>query len=153
MRGRLGEVKALLAHGAAVDSVDESGRTPLMNAANFDHVDVGKALLAAGALVNHKAHAGGTPLHRACVNGRAKMASLLLAAGADPEAKDNGGYRPIEGARDWKLNDWKECVAILTEWRERPSPRSPRMPFHALLEQHSHSVIGPSRSGRKYRVR
>jgi hypothetical protein len=51
-RGDVTHVKELLKEGVAVDSVDESGRTALMWAADGGHLALAEHLLAVGAAVN-----------------------------------------------------------------------------------------------------
>lgn len=57
--------KLLISHGANVDSKDESGRTPLHDAAERGHNDVAQVLVNNGAEVNKRNRDGETPLNKA----------------------------------------------------------------------------------------
>ncbi|CAK9040004.1 unnamed protein product [Durusdinium trenchii] len=60
-RGHVAAVKALLAAGAAVNAVMNSGDTPLHKAASGDHLEVARALVAHGASPDVKDLNGFTP--------------------------------------------------------------------------------------------
>jgi len=55
-------IKALLEHGANINTADDYGRTPLMEAASTTDRDTVKLLIEHGADVNSKAHDGSTAL-------------------------------------------------------------------------------------------
>ena len=76
----------LLESGAAVNAVNNGGRSPLFFAVHFVRPECAKVLLAAGATVNHRRIDGDTPLDRALSRAdgseaRAEMVVLLEAAG------------------------------------------------------------------------
>ncbi len=73
----------LLAHGAKVNAVDDSGNTPLHYAVARTGVQVVRLLIAAGADVNARNNDGAAPLVIALRNGRVTMAKTLIAAGAE----------------------------------------------------------------------
>ena len=74
---------------AALDAVDASGRTPLVNAVLDDQAESVTSLLAAGAAV-------GAALHWACALGRRDaVLLLLLRGGAALEARDGEGKTPL----------------------------------------------------------
>jgi len=80
--------KALLAKGAAIESKDNSGRTPLSWAAVSNHIAVATLLLDKGATIESKDNNDQTPLSLAAENGHEAVAMLLLANGAAIESKD-----------------------------------------------------------------
>ncbi|MGB3391355.1 MAG: ankyrin repeat domain-containing protein [Pseudaminobacter sp.] len=89
--GRLEVVRTLIADGAAVDSRDRSGRTPLLLATRADHVEVAKALIDAGADVNAKDDIQDTPLLYAGAEGRDAILQAILATGK-ADLRDTNRY-------------------------------------------------------------
>lgn len=92
MAGRATVVSLLLKSGAKADSLDNTGRTPLLSFTSGDVGDVDTliALLDGGA--NPNLLDGPAPFHPldyAAMNGRADVADLLIAFGANIDAKDN----------------------------------------------------------------
>jgi ankyrin repeat protein len=86
----------LLDAGAALDSRDEMGNTPLhLNA--FWGPDDGAAsrLIEAGADVNAANHEGNTPLHRAVLLKRKPVVAALIKAGADLNHRNAEGDTPL----------------------------------------------------------
>jgi len=77
-------VRYLLDHGADVNAVDPSGRTPLIFAAGSDRlpVDVVKLLLDRGAKLDARTEAGLTALDYAKLHGRTSIVDMLVKAGA-----------------------------------------------------------------------
>ena len=90
MRDRA-RVKALLANGANVDAVTESGMTPLMYAASNGSAEIVQILLDSGAQVNAKRNDGFTAIDLAAFFGQLGVVRLLLQRGADPEARGRVG--------------------------------------------------------------
>ena len=80
--GRVERVTALLAEGAAVNSRDRNGDSPLNMAAAKGNEALAEALLSAGADVNLANIAGVTPLMGASFSGKPKLVRRLLDAGA-----------------------------------------------------------------------
>ncbi len=90
MRDRA-RVKALLANGANVDAVTESGMTPLMYAASNGSAEIVQILLDTGAQVNAKRNDGFTAIDLAAFFGQVGVVRLLLQRGADPEVRGRVG--------------------------------------------------------------
>lgn len=64
-------VKVLLVHGAEIESHNENGHTPLMEAASGGHVNVAKLLLERGACINsHSNEFKESALTLACYKGK-----------------------------------------------------------------------------------
>lgn len=104
-------MKVLLDHGAEIESHNENGHTPLMEAASGGHVNVAKLLLERGACINsHSNEFKESALTLACykgliisindeskrssfhllsmfIEGHVNMVKFLLGAGADQEHK------------------------------------------------------------------
>lgn len=97
-------VEALLMSGAAVNSFDHFGWTPLHEAANHGDVPTIKALLKhPSADVNtvgaHEVKKlGMTPLHDAAGNGNTEVAQLMIRMGADPFLVDAKGKTALDCA-------------------------------------------------------
>lgn len=93
-RGNTEVVDWLLDKGADVNLADDDGYTPLMLAAQYDHVAVVKRLLKKGANPKARTNTGHTAL--TLVWGTdGKVVPLLIKAGADPNARNNDGESPL----------------------------------------------------------
>ena len=98
-RGRLAELKALLAAGADPNARNGAAKeTPLHFAAKRGRASALKALLAAGADPNARDRRGEAPLHWAAGEGHGPLVAALLAAGADPKAPNKHGETPLHWA-------------------------------------------------------
>lgn len=73
---------------------DDTGGTPLHEAAKSGHVDVVEMLLARGASVDSRNRYGETPLYLAAAWGHSSVARRLLECGADPGACNGEGESP-----------------------------------------------------------
>ncbi|MXX06139.1 MAG: hypothetical protein F4Z71_05195 [Gammaproteobacteria bacterium] len=110
--GNASAVAELLALGAASDSRDRSGTTPLMRAAQHGHLTAIDRLLAAGADPGIADNAGSTPLHRAAATGAVACVTRLAEAGAPIEQTDNRGRTALQLA---SLRRADAAVAALRE--------------------------------------
>lgn len=92
--GDLAEVQALIRMGRDVNSVTESGGTPLNMATKFNRLDVMRCLLENGA----DPDAGNSPpLWEAAFFKRLSAIKLLLEYGANPNQKNSAGGTPLDG--------------------------------------------------------
>jgi len=80
--------RRLLTRGAAVDAVDEFGRSALAAAVLLPGIDTLEWLLAEGAAIERH---GATALREAAAAGRLDALELLLAAGVPADARDEAG--------------------------------------------------------------
>ena len=96
------QTERLLADGAEVNAWDESGWTPLHEAAGFnENPEVLQGLVRAGAEVKARDKDGGTALHEAAAdNQNPEVIEVLLQAGANPKVRDNDGKLPADYAAE-----------------------------------------------------
>ena len=80
------QVLQFLQTNADLNTFDEYGFTPLIEAALVNNFDIAKILISYGAEVNLQDATGGTPLHWAVDNNNVELAQLLLEKGANPNA-------------------------------------------------------------------
>ena len=85
----------LIEHGAEVEPLDWSGRSPLHWAAQFGRPDVAELLIQNKADVNRPSADGATPLHWAAQEGHAEVVRLLLHTGAEVDRRDGHGRTPL----------------------------------------------------------
>ncbi|MCA9290387.1 MAG: ankyrin repeat domain-containing protein [Phycisphaerales bacterium] len=94
-------IRALVAAGAEVNAVDDSGTTAMHEAVQGDlpNPTAVRALLESGAHADPADLDGITPLMLAAMSGDVECIRLLLAAGADPLARNAEGRSAIDVAR------------------------------------------------------
>lgn len=91
--------------GLSINTSDENGNTPLINAVNNGNTETIKFLLAHGANPNIADNVGLTPLHHACTNGNIEAIELLLDSYASPLIKDLNGLTPEECLYDDEIEN------------------------------------------------
>lgn len=79
-----------------LDAVDNDGRTALLYACSWGHLEMVKWLLEKGAQINMRDKDGRIPLHWAAGMGHKDVVELLLANKADLTVKDKDGRTPRE---------------------------------------------------------
>jgi ankyrin repeat protein len=109
--GDLPRVRDLLSRGAAVDTVDRRGLTPLMWAAASGNTEIVKQLLEGGASVDRRSSDGSTALMLAAANGFTEIVRALVLRGADVSAA-RGGVRARQLALD---RGHADVVALLEQ--------------------------------------
>lgn len=106
MYGSVDIALLLLDHGAATNSKNDFGRTPLhlvaksTNILEQDCIRIARLLLERGADVNAQDRNTATPLHMASYYGRAALARVLLDGGAAVNSKGNQGRTPLHSAAE-----------------------------------------------------
>ncbi|MBJ7500090.1 MAG: ankyrin repeat domain-containing protein [Sphingopyxis sp.] len=110
-------IRSLLAAGAKVDTCDETGRTPLLVAAQVNGVRAAEALITAGADVNAKDRIEDSPYLYAGARGHDVILAMTLAHGADPRSVNRyGGTAPIPAAeRGQRGRDFVAMEAALVQ--------------------------------------
>jgi ankyrin repeat protein len=118
-KGQLASVRALLAHGAAVDGTNPDGTTPLMLAAAQEEGGaIVEALLAAGADPRLRRPAGDSALTFAVLVGDERTIRALLARA--PDLRLEGGFRTWVGRLALRLRGRGDLVALVDGRRGRP---------------------------------
>lgn len=92
-----------------INDRDERGCTPLIIAAEQDHLDTARYLLEKGAEVNARDKEGYSAIH---VAHSLEMARLLLSHGADVNAEDNYGLTALHNA---VLEGYADIAEVLIE--------------------------------------
>ena len=113
---RLKKVKYLVRLGADVNASSKYGKTALMIAATWGHLDVVKCLAECGADVNASTRFGITALMKVARDGNLDMVKYLAENGADLDASDKFGKTVLDIAKNWKRYD---CVMILEEAQKK----------------------------------
>jgi len=95
--GNIEEVKRLIRDGAALNARHEdTGLTPLSEAAFRGEIEIATVLLNRGAAVSHASRDGNTPLHTATFLCRAELVKLLLDRGASTSMQNEREETPID---------------------------------------------------------
>jgi ankyrin repeat protein len=107
-------VHFLLAHGAAVNTVNEFGDSPLVDMAHLGQTRIAQALLTAGANPNgpstpHRE----CPLHYAAEKGNRALVTLLLDAGADPRYVNSYGETVFDALDEAAADDRQHILVLL----------------------------------------
>gem|GEM_PF-2659316 len=106
---RTNMVEFLLSHGAAVDSTNRYGRTPLHEASYIGDEHLARILISSGADINAVSRSG-TPLHSAVYSRGTNIVEYLVKAGADTTITNRRGYTPVDLAR---IRGKKELIPYL----------------------------------------
>ena len=93
-------LRALMAEGISINSIDENGSTALMDAAHNHNDAIVQTLVSNGADVNMQNNAGETALMLAAEEGDTKVVCILLDANADPNIRDRKGETALEKAEE-----------------------------------------------------
>jgi ankyrin repeat protein len=125
-----GNVEVLLALPAAgvrklIDKVDSTDRTPLMCAAQKNHVEAARVLLELGAKANARNSTGDTALRVAAAEGTPEMARLLLEAGADPTIPGRLLLTPLDRARERRTPEGRMITALILRATEAKASQRP----------------------------
>ncbi|KAG7250349.1 hypothetical protein CRUP_021263 [Coryphaenoides rupestris] len=144
-------LQLLLSHNAQVNSVDATGRTSLMMAAENGQTNA-SCWLAVQKQISHCRMQLRTlpfilpavrPLHVAAKNGLTVVVQELLAKGASVLAVDENGYTPALACAPNK--DVADCLALIlaTMMPVFPCTQAPSLPFSAI---NHHTTNSPSKS-------
>ncbi|TWB58229.1 ankyrin repeat protein [Rhizobium sp. ERR 922] len=102
--GDVAAIQQLLDSGAAIETQDAKGATPLLVATHGNRVDAARALIEAGVNVDHVNRLGWTALIEAIILGdggsrHVEIVRLLIDSGANVNLADNDGVTPLRHAR------------------------------------------------------
>jgi ankyrin repeat protein len=99
-----------LHQGAAADTRDNVGMTPLIEAARAGHLEICKRLLRNGANINAITPVYGTALMQAAFCGHVDVVNFLLRSGADPNLRNGLG---IDALRYAVMGEHEDTAAEL----------------------------------------
>ncbi|CAM9911371.1 unnamed protein product [Ectocarpus sp. 8 AP-2014] len=116
MAGHVSTLKAILEHGANVDSCDADGCTALHHAAASDQVGAIDALIEAGANIELKSTEGWTPLLHATMFNKREAMLALLRHGAIASTCDDVGRTPLHQVCFLKDPGLEWGVDLLLRW-------------------------------------
>ena len=102
--GHWGVVKALIEHGASVNSADKRGQTPLLLACRHDQLEIAELLIDQGAKVNVAKTNGTTILHMASAFAGPELFQLILNNNACCTVVNSKGETPLMIAMDGGLD-------------------------------------------------
>jgi ankyrin repeat protein len=115
--GNIELVRALI-DNYGVDTQDYDGRTALLMASMYGHIDIVELLLKSGANINKKDGNGYTALYWATARGFKNIIRLLLKSGADTNIINNNGSTALFRAAD---NKNKKIMALLLKYNADPN--------------------------------
>ncbi len=93
--GNIEKVKELLQKKVDVDAANEFGITPLMLAAEANHIEIAALLMANGANVNARSRDGLTALIYAAEEGNAEISAMLVEMGANVHDRTHKGWKDL----------------------------------------------------------
>lgn len=96
--GDVTRVLELIEQDVDLDQPMVFGLTPLMRAANRNHVEIAEILIEGGADLHATGMAGLTPVHVAAGADSVETLEVLLEAGADPTARSRSGMNALDHA-------------------------------------------------------
>lgn len=139
--GIASDVMALVQAGANPRSQDESGRTPLHDAArNNEDPAIVRMLVEAGADPNARDADGRSPLHDSGLNGNPLVAARLVMAGARPNARDENGRTPLHDA-SFNRNPLIAAALIASGADPNIRDRNGRTPLHEAARRNPNAFV------------
>lgn len=123
--GNVEVLKFALSHGVDVDTIDLSGRTPLIRAVEMGNLEMSKILIDSGANVNstqqNKLNSWGSNntssvLHKAVEKGNIELVKLLIEHKADVNIKSGswGGITPLDVAFNSKPPNFNIITLLIS---------------------------------------
>eukprot|EP00899_Mesostigma_viride_P016508 jgi/Mesvir1/24859/Mv22093-RA.1 len=98
--GRLDMVALLVAHGASLTTVPDSGLNIVQDAARHGHLNIARYLVEQGADPHYVTKSGRTALHLAAYSGDQRLVEYLVDLGVSVRAKDKSLFPLLWGGGD-----------------------------------------------------
>jgi len=133
--GHLEKVQRMVEQGTAVDSRDDSGRTPLHIAAALDHDIDMRGLINLGADINAKDKQGRTPMMYAAADGNRGAVALLVSLMANVDLKDDDGMNALNWAHTGGNTDLVNFLGLITKDKTYPSDVDSRSHKQRIKDQ------------------
>ncbi|MFP4444105.1 MAG: ankyrin repeat domain-containing protein, partial [Spirochaetia bacterium] len=92
------EIQSYLDEFGYSGEINETGNTPLHEAAAAGSIPVVEVLINGGLSLSAENEAGRTPLHTAAVSGHKELVLFLVSQGAELEKRDSSGKTPLHAA-------------------------------------------------------
>jgi len=145
----------ILAFGAVVAAVDESGWSALHSAASAGHEAACAVLLNASAPPDARTEAGTTALHHAAGKGHLGVVQVLLRAGADPALKTKAGDTALHRAAGTnRVAVMHELLAKLPRSAVDTQDKQGNTAMHvAAMEQHEDACMALAEAGASIKVK
>jgi ankyrin repeat protein len=121
--GNTDEVAYHVELGTDINAKDEKGRSLLMEAVTYGHLDLSEWLIACGAHVNAVDNLGNSVLMTAAFKGHVSLLKLLLNSGANSEYRNPKGQSAEDFARIF------DRIEILVALNEQPQDKEARTVF------------------------
>ena len=145
----------ILACGATVAAVDDSGWSALHSAASAGHVAACAVLLNASAPPDARTEAGTTALHHAAGKGHIGVVQALLQAGADPAMRTKAGDTALHRAAGTnRVAVMHELLAQLPRAAVDLQDKQGNTAMHvAAMEQHEGACVALAEAGASIKVK
>ncbi|OMJ73095.1 hypothetical protein SteCoe_28297 [Stentor coeruleus] len=138
-KGNVKAVEIFIKHGANVNLVTASLKTPLHKSYNYQ--DIVRILLCSGAKTNSKDVKGFTPLHKAAVKGNSEVIRELIRFGGDWHAFDNIEKMPGDYVNDKvmkiqyeKFYNWQKSKVPLFIYQRSYLSNIPELIYKEILK-------------------
>lgn len=105
-------IKALVANGAPLNTMDSEGHTPLSWAVANKNVSLARCLIQLGASADHASKYSKSPLHLACMYNLPEVAQALIDEGAQLNTRDRQGCTALHYAVN-AMADRRRKIAMM----------------------------------------
>ncbi len=133
-------VELLVAKGADLNTKDNSGKTPLHEAASSGNQEIVELFVVKGADIQARDSDNRTPLHEAAYNGNQEIVKLFVVKGTDIQARDNSNRTPLHQAA---IEGNKEIVELLIAKGANVNAKAnnDKTPLHYAKEESNLEIV------------